>query len=279
MKIPRSTFLSVVCVVAWAPANAQQPLWELGLGVGALALADYRGADTSAVLPIPIPYFVYRGEFLRADRDGLRGVFFNRDVVELNISAGATTPVNSGNSPARRGMPNLKPTLEVGTSIDWHIGRSNDRRMRLDFRMPLRAAMTVESSPRLIGWFFVPQLNLDLVDVGGYSGWDFGALAGPIYASRRYNQYFYTVAPQYSRPNRPAYQSPGGYSGTQVLASLTKRFPRFWVGAFARYDTLSGATFVHSPLVRSKGYWATGVGIAWLIGKSSTLVDAGEELQ
>jgi outer membrane protein len=248
----------------------------LGLGVGALALDDYRGADTAHLYPIPIPYFVYRGHFLRADRDGVRGVIFSRDVVEFNVSVNATTPVNSRNTPARDGMPSLKPTVEIGPSVDVHLWRSAARDVRLDLRMPLREAMTVENTPRSIGWFFAPRMNLDIVDMGAHPGWNLGLLVGPLFASRSYNQYFYSVALKYSSPDRPAYQAPGGFAGTQFLASLTKRFPRYWVGAFVRYDNLSGASFADSPLVRSNSYWAVGIGIARMIGKSSKLVDISD---
>ncbi|HXQ64769.1 MAG TPA: MipA/OmpV family protein [Steroidobacteraceae bacterium] len=252
----------------------QKPLWEFGLGVGALAFADYRGADTSHIYPLPVPYFLYRGQFLRADRDGVRGLLLDRTVAEINISVGATTPVRSGDTLARRGMPDLKPTVEIGPSLDLHLWKSVDRQVRLDLRLPARAAVTVESAPRSIGWFVAPQFTIDVLDVGRHAGWDLGLLAGPLFADQRYHQYFYGVAPEYATAGRPAYQAHGGYAGTQVLMSLSKRFPDFWVGAFVRYDALGGATFASSPLVRTTSYWATGVGIAWMIGKSSRMVDA-----
>jgi outer membrane scaffolding protein for murein synthesis (MipA/OmpV family) len=45
------------------------------------------------------------------------------------------------------------------------------------------------------------------------------------------------------------------------------------VGAYVRYDTLSGAAFVDSPLVQRKSYWAAGFGISWMIHRSSTMVE------
>jgi outer membrane protein len=264
--------------LATIPAVATpQPLWEFGLGVGALAFADYRGADSGHVYPLPVPYFTYRGRFLRADRDGVRGLLIDRDVAELNLSVNATTPVRSGETLARRGMPNLRPTAEIGPSLDWHLWRSADRRLRLDLNLPARTAITVEAAPRSIGWTFAPHLNLDLLDVGGHAGWNLGVLAGPLYANRRYDQYFYGVAPQYATAGRPAYQAPGGYAGTQFLLALSKRYPGYWVGAFARYDQLRGAAFEPSPLVRSNGYWLGGVGIAWMIGQSSRRVDVRDD--
>jgi outer membrane scaffolding protein for murein synthesis (MipA/OmpV family) len=99
-------------------------------------------------------------------------------------------------------------------------------------------------------------------------------LGGPLFAARRYNDYFYTVAPQYATPTRPAYQAPGGYAGAQVLVSLTRRFRSFWVGAYARHDTLAGASFAESPLVRQDSYWSTGVAFAWIIAQSSHMVES-----
>jgi MipA family protein len=269
----------LICFVAGPAASAdvqveqeKKPLWELGLGGGALALADYRGADTAHAYPIPVPYFVYRGSLLRADRNGVRGVLFDQKRLELNIGVNATPPVNSRHSRARQDMPDLKPTLELGPSLDLHVWRSDNEHARVDLRLPLRAAVTVQSPPKFIGWVFAPHLNLDLNDVGGLAGWNLGMLAGPLYASRRYNEYFYTVGTLYSRPDRPAYRATGGYSGMQALVSLSKRFDRYWVGGFVRYDTLRGAVFDDSPLVRSRGYWVAGIGIAWMLGRSSKLV-------
>lgn len=265
---------------AAAPACAlapQKPLWEFGLGIGALGFPDYRGSDTSHVYPLPIPYFIYRGRFLRADRDGVRGLLVNRKAVELTISLNATTPVRSRDSLARRGMPDLRPTIELGPSLNVHLWRSTADQIRLDLRMPLRGAVTVESSPRFIGWFFAPQLNVDLNDVAGLSGWHLGLAAGPLFADRRYDDYFYSVAPRFATFDRPAYAAHGGYSGSQMLAAMSKRYSRYWVGAFVRYDVLGGASFADSPLVRSNRYWAAGVGIAWMIGQSSTLVDFPDE--
>lgn len=256
------------------PAD-QAPLWEFGLGAGALGFADYRGADTGQFYLLPVPYFVYRGRILRADREGLRGRLFSSDFAEINVSLNATTPVRSSATLARRGMPNLRSTFEIGPSLDLHVWRAVDGRARLDLRLPLRTALTVAARPESIGLFFAPRVNLDLLDVAGHPGWNLGLLAGPLFADRRYHGYFYDVAPAYATADRPAYSARGGYSGSQALVSLSVRKPKYWFGAYARFDVLSGAAFVDSPLVRSKGYWAAGVAIAWMISHSSTMVDLG----
>ncbi|MDP9066454.1 MAG: MipA/OmpV family protein, partial [Pseudomonadota bacterium] len=185
-----------------------------------------------------------------------------------------TTPVRS--DPARNGMPDLKSTLEIGPSLDVHLRRSADSHIKLDLRLPVRAAFTVEAAPHFIGGTFTPRLALDVTDPFGYTGWNLGVLAGPLLADRRYDTYFYAVAPAYARISRPSYRPAGGYAGTQAITALSKRFPHYWFGAYARYDTLAGASFDASPLVRRDSYWSAGFGIAWMIHTSAQMVEVGD---
>ncbi|HET9463602.1 MAG TPA: MipA/OmpV family protein [Thiobacillus sp.] len=255
---------------------AEKPLWELGAGISALSLPDYRGSDQTSLYPIPFPYLVYRGEFLKADRHGIRGTFFGGDRIELNLSLGASLPVNSDDNRARQGMPDLQPTVELGPSLDLNLWRTPDRRTRLDLRLPVRTAVTVKGGMDDVGWVFSPRLNLDIADVAGLPGWNLGLLAGPIYGSERNHDYFYSVAPQYATAGRPAFDAKGGYAGTQFMMTTSKRYPKYWLGAFARWDSLKDAVFADSPLVKSEHYFAAGVGIAWILGESSTRVEAVE---
>jgi MipA family protein len=249
----------------------QEPLWEFGLGIGALGFEDYRGSAVTHAYPVPVPYVLYNGKFLQADRAGVRGKLFNQKWIEINLSFDATVPVR--NDRERSGMPDLKSTVEMGPAVNLHLFRSADAKVKLDLRMPLQAAISVQASPHLVGWTFTPKLNLDLADPFGFTGWNLGILSGPLFADRRYHEYFYTVDPQYATPTRPEYHATAGYSGTQVVTALSKRFPKFWVGGYLRYDTLSGAVFEDSPLVQRKSYWAAGVGFAWMIHQSSRLVE------
>jgi MipA family protein len=265
---------AALLATAWLAATAQakeEPLLEFGLGIGAIAFEDYRGSSTTHALPLPIPYFVYNGKFLKADREGVRGTIFNQDWVELNLSGNATTPVR--NDRERSGMPDLKSTLELGPSLDFHLVRSDDARVKFDLRMPLRTAVTVEASPSFIGWTFTPRFALDVANPFGFAGWNAGVLAGPLFADRRYHDYFYSVASRYATASRPTYEATAGYAGTQTITALSKRFPHYWVGAYVRYDTLAGAVFADSPLVQRNSYWSAGFGISWMIHRSVQMVE------
>ena len=269
------TALLFACCAGHAFA-AEKPLWELGAGISALSLPDYRGSDQSSLYALPFPYLVYRGEFLKADRHGIRGTFFGSERIELNLSLGASLPVNSDDNRARQGMPDLQPTVELGPSLDLNLWRTPDRRTRLDLRLPVRTAVTVKGRMDDIGWVFSPRLNLDIADVAGLAGWNMGLLAGPMYGSERNHDYFYSVAPQYASAERPAFDAKGGYAGSQLMMTASKRYPKYWLGAFVRWDSLQGAVFADSPLVKREHYFAAGVGIAWILGESSTRVEAVE---
>lgn len=258
-----------------APANAaDEPLWEVGLGIGALGYDDYRGANSSHVYPVPVPYLLYNGSLLKTDRDGVHASLFRQPWVEVKLSFNATTPV--GNDRTRSGMPKLKPTVEAGASLDFHLWRSDDQHVRWDLRLPLRSAFAIETPPEGIGWTFTPGFALDFVDPLGRAGWKLGFFSGPLFANRRYDSYFYSVEPQNATSSRPAYQAPGGYAGSEFLTAVSKRYPSYWVGAFMRYDTLSGAAFADSPLVQRDHYWTAGFGIAWPIATSAQRVQVAD---
>jgi MipA family protein len=273
--VPPALAVAGLLSAAAAPAIAEdKPLWELGVGTGVLVFNDYRGSNTTHAYPLPFPYFVYRGKLFKADDKGLRGLFLNQERVELELSVNGTAPVR--NNAARSGMPELRSTVEIGPQLDVHLWRSDDRRVRLDLRLPVRSAFTVQAEPRLVGTFVAPNLSLDIGQSPGSEGWKLGLLAGPLFADHRYDGYFYSVAPQFAIAGRPAFDAPAGYAGAQMLVALTRRYPNWWIGAYVRHDTLAGASFAASPLVKSDSYWSGGVGIAWIIGRSSQLVESEE---
>jgi outer membrane scaffolding protein for murein synthesis (MipA/OmpV family) len=255
---------------------AEEPLWEFGLGAGLLVFNDYRGSSSTHALPLPVPYVIYRGSFLRSDRDGVHGLLFNHRYLQLELSVNATAPVFSSSSGTRAGMPALAPTIEIGPALQWHLWRDASERLRLDVRLPVREAVTIASRPDAIGAIFAPSLNLDCLGSGRAAGWNFGLLAGPLYAQRRYHDYFYAVAAQYATPTRPAYEPAGGYSGSEALLSTSRRFGAYWFGAYVRHDWLAGAAFGDSPLVQQRQYWTEGVGFVWMISASKTMVESND---
>lgn len=249
----------------------EKPLWEIGAGIGYIDFPDYRGSDERSSYFLPIPYVVYRGDLIQVDRDSVRSRLFESDRMKLDVSLNGSVPVDSDDNQARRGMEDLDPTLEIGPILKIKLYENTANKYQLDLRLPLRAVISSEIEH--VGWIFQPQLNLDIRDPLNQPGWRLGLVAGPLYGDRAYHDYFYGVAPRFARPGRSTYSADGGYAGAQFIAALSKRFPRYWVGGFVKWDTLDNAVFEDSPLVRDTDHFTAGIAISWVIKVSSTLVD------
>jgi outer membrane scaffolding protein for murein synthesis (MipA/OmpV family) len=255
---------------AHLPATAAElPLWEVGAGPGVLSLPHYRGADQRRTWLLPVPYIVYRGKIFKADREGARAVLYNSDRLDFDLSAGASAPASSNDDDARRGMADLKPTVELGPNLNLTLARNEG--WKLDLRLPVRAAITVERNPRMVGFISTPHLNLDLQRV---AGWHLGLQTGLVYADRRFNAHFYEVTPQEATATRPAYAARAGYGGWQALAAVSRRSGPWWAGGFVKFDNLGGAVFDDSPLVRQRRQWSGGFALAYVFASSSATVSS-----
>ena len=269
---------AVLLAAAWlaAPAHAKdEPLWEYGFGIGVLGYNDYRGAESSHVFPVPVPYLVYNGPLIKADKEGVRGALFSRPWVDLNLSFDATLPVS--NDRTRNGMTELKPTAEAGLQFDLHVWRSEDSRIKLVVRVPLREAFTFQAPPRSIGTTLTPGLKLKADDPWDYDGWEVRYLhRAPCSPTAAIT----TIFIRYRRKTRPPparrIRRRAAMPARNSLPTYHKRFPHYWFGAFVRYDNLSGAVFEDSPLVRQENYWSAGFAFAWMIGRSSTIVQVAD---
>lgn len=265
----------MLCLAAHFAFAEELPLWEAGAGVGVTILPHYRGSDQSKTWVLPVPYLDYRGDMLKVDDRRPRGLLFDSDRAELELSLSGSPPVKDDN--ARRGMPDLDPTLEIGPSLNIALYRSANRMERLELRLPVRTTFASDFSyVAFTGWIFQPNLSMDFKNVLGNRGWNLGLQASAIYTDRRYNQYFYAVDPAFATPDRPAYNPSGGYGGMNLLAAVSKRFPAFWVGAFAKWDSVAGAVFEGSPLVKTRSNLSGGFAVAWILGASAIKVEAAD---
>jgi MipA family protein len=263
---------------AFAPfAHADSlPQWEMGIGLAGVTLPSYRGAETRRNYILPAPFIVYRGERIRADRSGVRASLLRNESFELNVSANLSLARTGNDDPIRSGMTSLRPVAEIGPTADFALWRAADQGMSLDFRLPVRAGVTLESSPRHIGWLFAPNLALRVQDPVGLRGWNFGVQGGPQFADRRWHDYYYAVSAAEATAARPAYASSAGYGGMQFTGTLSRRYPNFWVGAFVRYDNLAGAVFRDSPLVRETQGLTAGLAVTWIFGASDKKVQSSD---
>jgi outer membrane scaffolding protein for murein synthesis (MipA/OmpV family) len=271
---------ALLALLFWALAARAElrPEWEFGLGATGFTFPDYRGSDESRGYVLPLPYVIYRGDVLRVDRQGVRGVFFETDRLEFDISLSGTPPVDSSKNRARQGMPDLDPTFEIGPRLNVILLRDENRNRALSFRLPVRAVIATDLSyADGQGFTAYPNITYDARPRFFDYRWRLGLQAGLLYATSRYHRYFYGVDEVFATPERPAYTATGGYSGAALAGSLTRRFQKIWVGAFARYERLNGVAFDSSPLVRRDYAFSAGIAFAYVFTESSNKVQVDVE--
>jgi MipA family protein len=250
------------------------PLWELGGGAAALRVPDYRGSEEVRNYLLPLPWVIYRGEILRADRDGVRAQLFDSPRFDVNVSINGSVPVDSDKNRAREGMEDLRPLFEIGPALNIHLWGSAAERYALDLRLPVRAAFTYRDGIRHVGYVAAPRLNLDLrfPSATAPDRWNIGLLVETPFSDQRLHSYFYSVTPSEATPSRPAYSARSGYGGWQVLAAMSRRVDRWWIGAFIKYDDISDAVFADSPLVTQSRQVSGGIAVTYIFARSATLV-------
>jgi MipA family protein len=205
-------------------------------------------------------------------------VFFESERVEFDISLSGTPPVDSDKNRARQGMPDLDPTFEIGPRLNVTLARNRLKDWAVTLRLPVRAVISTDLSyVEGQGVVAFPNVTYDARPRFFEGRWRLGLQAGLFYASDKYHRYFYQVDPEFATPERPSYAASGGYSGASLAGSLTRRFRKFWVGGFARYESLKGVAFESSPLVRRDYAFSAGIAFAWVFAESANRVEVDVE--
>ncbi|GIX22728.1 MAG: hypothetical protein KatS3mg121_1511 [Gammaproteobacteria bacterium] len=232
--------------------------WRAGIGLAVFDLPDYRGAAQRQRRALPFPYFYYRGERLWADRDGLGLRLIGERRLRLTLSAAATPLAAGDDNRARRGMPELAPTAELGPAL--HGRWREDDRLRLELAHRWVWAFA-GGPPEPVGRRTALGLRWNRPGAGG----EWRLSGGLLWGDRKLHAYYYEVDPAYATPTRPAYRARGGYGGEYLGLSWSIRRGRLWLGLALHWDRLDDAVFADSPLVERRRSWAAGLGSAWLL--------------
>jgi outer membrane scaffolding protein for murein synthesis (MipA/OmpV family) len=253
------------------PADKRAPLWEAGIFGGVLRYPDYRGSDEYTLYALPLPYIVYRGRRVQADRDGVRGIFWRHPDLEFDLSFFGNPPVR-GDNQAREGMDDLDPIVELGPALRWFpLGRLPADSLYLQLAGRRVASLAWEEGPRFSAEGYRGELHLiwfrpDLLGDGRLGG---GLNIGCDVSDSDLNGYFYDVGAGDVRPGRGAYHAGGGYSGVWVGGSLIHELTdTLSLAAYARWENISGAAFDTSPLVETENNLIVGGAIIWTLFKS-----------
>ena len=259
-----------------AAAASGLPRWEAGISSAALYAPDYRGADQMRTRALVLPYVVYRGDVLRADRDGLRAQLLDGQRIEFNLSAGLGLPVNSDRNDARRGMPEIDWVVELGPAMNVRLASWDGGRSDLQLRLPVRAAFALDGGADYVGTLFTPGLRASFRDLDWARGAVLRLTTGPQFATADYHRFYYGVEPAFATPTRPAYRPGAGYSGWEASMSLVKISGPWRLFGFGGVDLIHGAQFEDSPLIRRRSNWNVGFGVAFVIASSGERVSYRE---
>jgi outer membrane protein len=247
-----------------AQERSAPPLWEMGAFAIGVSQQAYPGSDTQVSRALALPYFIYRGEVLRADRGaaGLRAL--RTDRFELDIGVAGAFGSRAAEVPARQGMPNLGTLIEFGPRLNWKLGdpaeaRSSTGRWRLE--LPLRGVFDLSDEFRHRGISFEPELIFERRSLGGLN---YSVSASAIFGDQRLSDVFYGVAPEFATGSRTAYSAEAGLIAWRLGTSMSYALSRDWrVFGFARLDSVSGAANADSPLVRRTVGSTAGIGLSW----------------
>lgn len=257
---------------ALAVEEVQKPgvhVVEWGVGVGGQYLNDYRGSKERQFNALPFPIVIYYGDILKIDEEeGARLEFLDNKRYEINLSGDSALRSSSDGNEKREGMPELDTAFQLGPSFNILLNGKNFEDGLL-IRFPVRAEFTMDTNNfamRYIGYTISPELTFKKRNV--IPGWNLKLAAGPIYASEKTHDYYYSVDEEYVTLERPAYDAKAGYSGTFFEAGLFGRRENWMFQFGLRYDALSGAEFIDSPLVETKDYFSVGFGLGWMFHKS-----------
>ena len=260
-----------------APVMQEKPLWELGLGAGALLQPQYPSSSETQTRGLGLPYVVYRGDVLRiGDGQSARAVAAENSLYEISLSFAAAFDSDSEGNQRRQGMPDLDFVFEIGPQIMFKLGNysfTDNSRSELQLLLQTRAAFSTDfGAIEHRGYVFEPMLRYKHY---GLFAPEFDGIISvrPVWATRDLHAYFFDVDPQYTDINRRAYQATSGYFGTGVNFSGTWHLnerARIFLSLQTTFH--SGAANHSSPLFEDNFTAGLGVGFIWSFLKSKRTV-------
>ena len=240
-------------------ATSGNRLWELGgFGLGVSQQA-YPGSDQQVNRVLALPFFIYRGELFRADRDtaGIRALKSSQYELDVGVagSFGSSKAIE-----ARNGMRKLGTQVELGPRLKWNLGAGPGGGVwRAEF--PLRGVFDLSDGAASRGLSFEPKL---IFERQTQAGWRYSTSVSAIVADAKLARTFYEVSSSEATAQRAAYAAKSGLVAWRLSSSLSRELNADTrVFAFGRIDTVAGATNETSPLIRKKTGASVGLGLTY----------------
>ena len=259
-----------VTVEAGTPKDglkANEVEWTMGIGLGVFDYHLYPGAKQTNRLVLPAPYFTFRSPKFEVDR-GIKSFLYDSEEIVIDVSADFGLPVDSDDTLARKGMPDLDFVVQLGPSLEFLLNDKNSNYFDVRFEIPARVAFAVDiGNLQNIGYLLELRLSLNHQRLAR-TGISQKATMGFKFATQDYHSYYYDVAAEFSTAIRPEYKSDAGFGGSFVNYRISYKTNDFVYWTFVRYQSLRGAEFEDSPLVLQDDYYLIGIGFAWIFANS-----------
>lgn len=205
-------------------------LWGLQVIGFAQHFPAYPSSSDNNLTVLPIPFPVYRGQFLRFG-DSLEDVASGRivqgDRISLSVDFSASFPEKSRDLARRQGMPDLDFLIEGGPELKISLLEGLSGNRDLDLSLQLRAAVSLDGlDTHSRGFIFSPELEYRVRDWMSHrigAGNEFRVRMSPKWASSEYADYFFGVADAFATTDRPAYLASSGYLHTEFLLGLNRK--------------------------------------------------------
>ncbi len=228
-----------------APLKDNKTEWTLGMGLGVFDYHLYPGAKQTNRWLLPAPYFTFRSPKFEVDR-GIKSFIYNSEVIVIDVSADFGLPVDSDETLARKGMPDLDFVVQLGPVLEFLLNDKTRNYFDVRFEIPVRVAISVDiGNVGNVGYLAEPRItfNHKRSSVTGVSQ---KATLGLKFATQDYNAYYYDVAPEFATATRAEYKSEAGFGGSFVNYRITYKADEFVYWTFLRYQSLRGAEFEDS---------------------------------
>lgn len=226
---------------------------------------DYPASDEEQTQVIPFPFARYRGKILRADdQEGVRARVLEKSYIGFDFSGGGSFPANSDENEARQGMNDLDWTFQLGPRVYFEL--INKPKMNLRFVVPLRFVLSTDfGSAEQRGWLLDPGffLTAPLAFPKTIPHTSLFMTTSSTFATQRFHDYFFTVAPQFVNSTRSEFKAEAGYLGSSVFTGALWQHKKRLVFLGVGFNSFHGSANTDSPLFRSRFTTSLAFGFGW----------------
>jgi outer membrane protein len=251
--------------------EADEAYWDYGLGFGAVRLEQYPASNQYRLVALPAPTFHYRGKILRADdRDGAHLYLYKGTTTTLEFSGQGLAALDSADNRAREGMADLPWMIAIGPEIVYRpttylkFGLSALQAVSTDFVMTRGSGILYEG--RAVYSSLSPFSEHTFFNESGTLSqqWTLALKGG----SKEFLSVYFDVPEEFTRADRPAYDSRSG-----LLQSSLSYFLALKSGRVSVYTGLSVNSYALSanrlsPLHKSDYNLVALVGFNYIFGES-----------